>query len=95
MRDTYLFVPNFPLTLVSLKEDSIVTRKNTDVAFAYFTEQNPSGPYKKILVANSDFVASSSATGYLGSSATVGEVDHLSELPFLSVLILHQFNIAP
>jgi hypothetical protein len=93
--DTYLFVPKFPLTLVSLEQDSVVTRKNTDVAFAYFTGQNPSGPYKEDLVPNSDFFVSSNLTDYLtATTGTVGEVDHTSELPFMSVLILNEFNTA-
>ncbi len=82
--DTYLFVPKFPVTLVSLEQDSIVTRKNSDVAFAYFTQHNPRGPYQEDLVANSDFIAN----GFSG----VGPVDHTTELPFLSVLMLNQFN---
>lgn len=93
--DTYLFVPDFPLTLVSLRHDSVVTRKNTDVAFSYFTGQNPSGPYKKDLVPNSDFLVTSSLDYLASSSSSVGKVDHLTELPFLSVLILHEFNTAP
>ena len=84
--DTYLFVPKIPIVLVSLMEDSVVTRKNSDVAFAYFTQQNPSGPYDEDLVDNNDFVA---------SSLSVGPVDHTTELPFLSVLVLNQFNTAP
>jgi hypothetical protein len=82
--DTYQFVPSVPVTLVSLMEDSVVTRKNTDVAFSFFEEQNPSGPYKEDLVNNSDF-------SVLGLS-TVGPIDHTTELPFLSVLMLNEFN---
>jgi hypothetical protein len=40
------------------------------------------------LVDNSDFQAFSSDTG------TTGEVDHTTELPFMSVLMLNQFNRA-
>ena len=45
--DTCRFVPNFPLTLVSLEQDSIVTRVNSDVAFAYFMQQNLKGNIKR------------------------------------------------
>jgi hypothetical protein len=86
--NTYLFVPNFPVTITSLMQDSIVTRKNSDVAFTYFTHNNPAGPYQEDLVDNSDFQAFSSDTG------TTGEVDHTTELPFMSVLMLNQFNRA-
>ena len=82
--DTYQFVPKFPVTLVSLEQDSVVTRVNSDVASTYFQQQNPGGPYLEELVPNKDFFA----VGTLGT----GEVDHLSELPFLSVLMLNQFN---
>lgn len=94
--DTYPFVPDFPVTLVSLRHDSVVTRKNTDVAFSYFIGHNPTGPYKEDLVPNSDFLVMSSLADYFTApSASVGEVDHLTELPFLSVLILNEFNTAP
>src|SRR5208282_4325247 len=76
--DTYLFVPKFPVTLVSLMEDSIVTRKNSDVAFAYFTQQNPSGPYHEDLVDNNNFLVFSALSG------STGPVDHSTQLPFLS-----------
>jgi len=85
--DTYLFVPNFPLSIVSLMEDSVVTRKNSDVAFGYIEQQNPAGPYQELLINNSSFLAQ----GLFGA----GPIDHLSELPFLGVLLLNQFNIAP
>jgi hypothetical protein len=68
--------------------DSVVTRKNSDVAFTYFTTQNPKGPYQEELVDNNDFVATDLLFG------GTGPVDHTSELPFLSVLILNQFNTA-
>jgi Secretory lipase len=84
--NTYQFVPSVPVTLVSLMEDSVVTRKNTDVAFSFFEQSNPSGPYKEDLVNNTDF-------SVLGLT-TVGPIDHTSELPFLSVLILNEFNTA-
>jgi len=87
--DTYLFVPKFPVTLVSLMEDSIVTRKNSDVAFAYFTQQNPSGPYHEDLVDNNNFLVFSALSG------STGPVDHSTQLPFLSVLVLNQFNTTP
>lgn len=79
--DTYNFVPSFPVTIVSLMEDSIVTRRNSDVAFAYFEKHNPGGPYHEFLVPNGDFFASGQP------------VDHETELPFLAVLALNQFNI--
>ncbi len=85
--DTYLFVPSVPITLVSLMQDSVVPRKNTDVAFTYFSHNNPSGPYQEDLVDNSEFLVNSSLTG-------TSPVDHTSELPFMSVLILNQFNTA-
>jgi hypothetical protein len=84
--DTYLFVPEFPITIVSLMMDSVVTRINSDVAFSYFMTQNPGGPYQEKLVDNTNFLA----IGTFGP----GPVDHTSELPFLSVLILNQFNNA-
>ena len=83
--DTYLFVPSFPVTIASLMKDSVVTRQNSDVAFGYFTKQNPTGPYQEDLVDNNNFLVYSSLSG-------TGPVDHLSELPFMSVLILNQFN---
>jgi hypothetical protein len=83
--DTYRFAPNFPVTLISLSEDSVVTRVNSDVAFAYFTAQNPGGTYQELLIPNSSFFALDLA-GY-GTA-----VDHTTEVPFLSVLALNQFN---
>lgn len=56
--DTYNFVPSFTVAIVSVMEDSIVTRRNSDVAFAYFEKHNPSGPYQELLVPNSDFFVS-------------------------------------
>ena len=85
--DTYKFNPDFPLALVSLQQDSVVTRINTDVAYSYFTGQNPLGPYQEFLVANADFLT----PPLLGDTPAL--VDHLSELPFLAVLALHQFNL--
>ncbi len=76
--DTYRFVPTVPITLTSLMQDSVVTRKNSDVAFAYFTGQNPSGPYKEELVDNNDFLTSST-TGldYLSPGLSSGSpIDH-------------------
>jgi len=96
--DTYQFTPTTPITLASLQEDSVVTRKNSDVAFTYFTQQNPSGPYKEELVTNDNFlVASGLGVDYLSSGLTSGAspVDHLTELPFMSVLILNEFKLAP
>ncbi|MHB8382555.1 MAG: lipase family protein [Candidatus Binataceae bacterium] len=85
--DTYQFVPKFPVTLVSLAQDSVVTRVNTDVAYSYFTDQNPGGPYKEELVDNSNFLV----PGFFSAAP----IDHTSEVPFLSVLLLNQFNTAP
>lgn len=82
--DTYQFVPNFPVTLVSLEQDSVVTRVNSDVAYTYFEQKNSKGPYQEDLVPNGDFFI----PGYFAD----GNIDHLSELPFLGVLILNQFN---
>jgi hypothetical protein len=87
--DTYQFTPQFPLALVSLVHDSVVTRVNTDVAFNYITEQNPSGSYQEYLVPNSDFLT----PPILGTIPA--QVDHPSELPFLAVLALNQFNLHP
>lgn len=84
--DTYGFVPNFPVTLVSLQQDSVVTRVNSDVAYAYFMQKNPHGSYQEDLVPNTDFMVSN------GEYLPASEVDHTSELPFLSVLMLNQFN---
>jgi len=84
--DTYLFTPKFPLALVSLKQDSVVTRINTDVAFSYFTTQNPNGPYQEFLVDNANFLV----PGFFSAS----EVDHTTEVPFLAVLALNQFNLS-
>jgi hypothetical protein len=63
----------------------VVTRINSDVAFTYFTAQNPGGSYKELLVPNSSFFTLDLA-GY-GVA-----VDHTTEVPFLSVLALNQFN---
>jgi hypothetical protein len=86
--DTYQFVPKFPVTLVSLEQDSVVTRTNSDVAFAYFTLHNAAGPYQEDLVPNSDFFT----LDLVGYGVAV---DHTTELPFLSVLLLNQFNTTP
>ena len=85
--DTYEFVPRFPLDLVSLEQDSVVTRKNTDVAYAYFIKNRPHGSYAETLVPNANFLAAP-----LGSP---GPIDHTTELPFLTVLLLNDFNTAP
>ncbi len=84
--DTYLFVPRFPVILVSLMQDSVVTRVNSDIAYKYFTDHRPNGPYKEDLVDNNDFLAQ--------GIASVGPIDHTSELPFLTVLVLNEFNLA-
>ncbi len=84
--DTYRFIPNFPVTLVSLQQDSVVTRVNSDVAYTYFTQGNPKGLYQEQLVPNSDFTISN------GEYLPNGNVDHTSEMPFLSLLILNQIN---
>jgi hypothetical protein len=81
---TYQFTPAIPITLISLKDDSVVSPKNSDTAFTYFEQQNPAGPYKEDLVDNAAFQAP-------GVTA-VGPIDHVTELPFLSVLILNEFN---
>jgi len=85
--DTYKFTPAFPLALVSLQMDSVVTRVNTDVAFSYITTQNPTGPYQEFLVPNANFLV----PGFFAAA----EVDHTTELPFLAVLALNQFNLNP
>ncbi|MGC1782376.1 MAG: hypothetical protein WA708_07650 [Acidobacteriaceae bacterium] len=82
--DTYQFVPSFPVTLVSLEQDSVVTRVNSDVAYTYFEQKNSKGSYQEDLVPNTNFFI----PGYFAD----GNIDHLSELPFLGVLILNQFN---
>jgi hypothetical protein len=84
--NTYQFVPKFPLALVSLNQDSVVTRINTDVAFQYMTTQNPTGPYQEFLVDNSLFAVPGLIIG-------TDPVDHSGELPFLGVLALNQFNL--
>jgi hypothetical protein len=83
--NTYQFTPNFPLALVSLQQDSVVTRVNTDVAYSYITTQNPTGPYQEFLVNNDLFMV----PGFFSAAP----VDHLTELPFLAVLALNQFNL--
>jgi hypothetical protein len=82
--DTYEFTPEFPVTLVSLDQDSVVTRTNSDVAYNYFNQQHPQGSYREDLISNSYFFA----VGLFGDA----EVDHTTELPFLSVLMLNEFN---
>jgi Secretory lipase len=84
--DTYLFMPKFPVILVSLRQDSVVTRRNTDVAYTYFIDKSPNGPYKEDLIDNSDFLTQ----GISGAEP----IDHTSELPFLTVLVLNEFNLA-
>lgn len=84
--DTYRFIPAMPVTLVSLEQDSVVTRVNTDVAFQYFEQQNSKGPYQEDLIPNGNFFI----TGVFSD----GNIDHLSELPFMGVLILNEFNTA-
>ncbi len=83
--NTYQFIPKFPVALVSLNQDSVVTRVNTDVAFSFFTTQNQNGPYQKFLVDNADFLV----PGFFSAA----EVDHTTEVPFLAVLALNQFNL--
>ena len=85
--DTYLFAPKFPLALTSLQMDSVVTRINSDNAFIYMTGRNPKGPYQELLVDNNNFVAA----GLFGN----GPIDHTSELPFMAILVLNQFNLNP
>ena len=84
--DTYTFVPNFPVTLVSLEQDSVVTRVNSDVAYAYFEQKNSKGAYQEDLIPNANF--------FIPGLLADGNIDHLSELPFAGVLILSQFNQA-
>lgn len=84
LADTYQFTPNFPVTLVSLQQDSVVTRVNTDVAYQYFEQKNAKGPYQEDLIPNTDF--------FIPGIFVDGNIDHLSEMPFLAVLILNQFN---
>ena len=82
--DTYDFAPNFPVTLVSLEQDSVVTRTNSDVAYQYFIQHGSKDLYQEELIPNGYFFAA----GQLGDA----EVDHTTELPFLSVLLLNEFN---
>jgi hypothetical protein len=84
--DTYLFTPQFPVTVLSLEQDSIVTRANSDVAYSYFTSKNPTGSYQEILIPNTSFQTPGYIYGYYG-------IDHTTELPFISVLMLNQFNL--
>jgi hypothetical protein len=67
-------------------QDSVVTRVNSDVAYAYFIGKRPNGPYQEELVDNNEFLA----PGLVG----VGPIDHTTELPFLTVLVLNQLNLA-
>ncbi len=85
--NAYQFIPSFPVALVSLQQDSVVTRVNTDVAYTYFTGENPTGPYQEFLVDNNNFLV----PGFFSAAA----VDHTTEVPFLAVLALHQFNLNP
>jgi hypothetical protein len=71
---------------VSLQQDSVVTRTNSDVAYAWFQQQKSGIPYNEELVPNSDFE--------IPGTFSDGEVDHTTEVPFLSVLILNQCNTA-
>ena len=86
--DTYLFTPSFPLTLVSLQQDSVVTPVNTKTAFTYITGKNPSGPYQEFLVDNNDFLVPGLIFG-------TDPIDHMTEVPFLAVLALNQFKLHP
>ncbi len=86
--DTYLFTPEFPLTLVSLQMDSVVTPINTKTAFSYITGKNPTGPYQEFLVDNNNFVVPGLLFG-------TDPIDHTTEVPFLAVLALNQFNLHP
>jgi hypothetical protein len=86
--DTYLFTPEFPLSLVSLAQDSVVTPVNTKTAFSYITGKNPSGPYQEFLVDNSNFLVPGLLFG-------TDPVDHTTEVPFLAVLALNQFKLHP
>jgi hypothetical protein len=65
------------VTLLSLQQDSVVTRVNSDVAYSYFKQQNAKGLYQGILVPNSDFMISNGE--YLPNE----EVDHITEVPFI------------
>ena len=85
--DTYLFTPKFPVALTSLQMDSVVTRVNSDVAFQYMTDQNPKGPYQELLVDNNNFLTP--------GLFTANPIDHTSELPFMAILALNQFNLNP
>lgn len=85
--DTYHFTPSFPVALVSLEQDSVVTRVNTDVAYQYFEQQNSKGSYQEILIPNGSFLVH-------GILADEG-IDHLTERPFMDVLILNQINTTP
>ncbi len=86
--DTYLFTPEFPLALVSLQQDSVVTPVNTKTAFSYITGKNPSGPYQEFLVDNNNFVVPGLIFG-------TNPIDHTTEVPFLAVLALNQFKLHP
>jgi hypothetical protein len=57
------------------------------VAFKYITTQNPTGPYQEFLVDNANFL--------VPGIFFAGEVDHTTEVPFLAVLALNQFNLNP
>ena len=85
--DTYLFTPKFPVALTSLQMDSVVTRVNSDNAYVHMFTENPKGPYQEILVDNNDFLT----PGLFGA----GPIDHTSELPFMAILALNQFNLNP
>ena len=86
--NTYLFTPEFPLTLVSLQQDSVVTPVNTKTAFTYITGKNPTGDYQEFLIDNNNFLVPGLLFG-------TNPVDHTSEVPFLAVLALNQFKLHP
>jgi hypothetical protein len=86
--DTYTFTPQFPVTLLSLEQDSVVTRANSDVAYQHFTAKGPAAQFQEILIPNTSFETAGELYGYYN-------IDHTTEVPFLSVLMLNQFNQAP
>lgn len=83
--DTYTFTPQFPVALLSLQQDSVVTRANSDIAYNYFTSKGPASLFQEILIPNTAFETPGYLYGYYN-------IDHTTELPFLAVLMLNQFD---
>jgi hypothetical protein len=86
--DTYTFTPQFPVALLSLQQDSVVTRANSDIAYNHFISKGAASLYQEILIQNTAFETPGYLYGYYN-------IDHTTELPYLGVLMLNQFNQPP